>query len=62
MLLDLLFGRAHTRAFREAIHDNRNAVQASSAAAKRSEKASDEVSRVAQCAIKLLERSREGAQ
>jgi hypothetical protein len=64
LLHDVLFPKkdgpdAERQAWREAIHESRNVAAISVATARKSKKASDEALRSAQCAIKLLERSRE---
>jgi hypothetical protein len=58
----LLFGKAPEkcdekvrREWREAIHENRNETQKSVAEARKSRKASDEATRVAEWAVKILE-------
>jgi hypothetical protein len=55
----LLFGRIATQEYRDAVHDNKNAMHASSGAAWRSKKQAEEALRAAQCAIKLLEQGRD---
>jgi hypothetical protein len=61
---DLLFGKpkcmkeeAARQDWREAIHESRNASQASMAAARMSKRASDEALRIAQGAVEILENS-----